>query len=81
MKENLERLYRGRMYNLLNFKPRPGVRSHSESTKKQMSEVNKVFDEKKIDTTLWGFVCEGKFYKSMAEASFAYGYKTKDGLK
>lgn len=72
--------YGNRMYNQLNFTPQTGRHSHSEETKRQLAEIARA-RTKILDTTAYPCIVKGTWYKSRAEASFANGYKSADGLK
>lgn len=72
--------YETRMYNQLNFLPKRGQQSHSEETKRKLADIARA-QTKTLDTTAYPCIVQGKWYTSRAEASFATGYKSADGLK
>lgn len=75
----IEKEYPGRMYNLQN-PVSTGPKEHSEFSKELIRTAAKS-QVIKQDLTVYPCICHGKWYNSRAEASLAYGYKSKDGLK
>lgn len=79
-KQEAYQIYKNRLYNQQNFVPTAGVVSKNQESKEKNRQAS-LRQDITMDITAYPCICDNKWYNSRAEASRAYGYQSKDGLK
>jgi hypothetical protein len=79
-KNEASQQYKDRLYNSMNYTPSIGTLRQSEVSKEKIRTAA-LYQDITQDLTQYPCICEGKWFNNKSEASRAYGYSTRDGIK
>jgi hypothetical protein len=70
------------MYNSLNSPRKIGEFTHSAETRQKIRETTLANRKRDVRNSVsYPCICHGVWYRRIQDASYAYGYKSKDGIK